>query len=68
LCGKIWAHFPLPEKHLVMCIVLIVSAEQDVMSAFENNFDIALVKLVVDETNRYSQQKISKCQPFHISL
>jgi hypothetical protein len=27
---------------------------------FENIFDIALVQLIVDETNKYAQQEISK--------
>jgi hypothetical protein len=45
-----------------------VSVEQDVMSAFENNFDVARVKLIVDETNRCGQQEISKCQPFDLYL
>lgn len=30
------------------------------MSAFENNFDIALMQLIVDETNRYAQKEILK--------
>jgi hypothetical protein len=34
------------------------SAELDVVSAFENISDIALLKLTVGETNRYAQQKI----------
>jgi hypothetical protein len=36
------------------------TAEPDVMSAFENIFDIAFVQLTVDVTNRYAQQEISK--------
>jgi hypothetical protein len=36
------------------------TAELDVMSAFENIFNIALVQLIVDETTRYAQQEISK--------
>jgi hypothetical protein len=36
------------------------TAELDVVSVFENIFDIALVQLIVDETNRYAQQEISK--------
>jgi hypothetical protein len=36
------------------------AAELDVVTAFENIFDIALVQLIVDETNRYAQQEISK--------
>jgi hypothetical protein len=35
------------------------NAELDV-SAFENIFDIALAQLIVDETNTYAQQEISK--------
>jgi hypothetical protein len=34
--------------------------ELDVVSAFENIFGISLVQLIVDETNRYAQQEISK--------
>jgi hypothetical protein len=34
------------------------TAELDAVSAFENIFDIALVQLIVDETNRYAQQEI----------
>jgi hypothetical protein len=30
------------------------------MSAFENNFDVALVKLIVHETSIYGQHEISK--------
>jgi hypothetical protein len=30
------------------------------VSAFENNFDIALMQLIVDETNRYAQKEILK--------
>jgi hypothetical protein len=37
-----------------------VSAEQDVMSAFENIFDTPPVPLIADETNRYAKQKISR--------
>jgi hypothetical protein len=36
------------------------TAELHVVSAFENIFDIALVQLIVDETNTYAQQEISK--------
>jgi hypothetical protein len=36
------------------------TAELDVMSAFENISDVAFVQLIVDETNRYVQQEISK--------
>jgi hypothetical protein len=36
------------------------TAELDVVSAFENIFDIALVQLIVDENNRYGQQEILK--------
>jgi hypothetical protein len=36
------------------------TAELDVVSAFESIFDISLVQLIVDETNRYAQQEISK--------
>jgi hypothetical protein len=36
------------------------TAELDVMSAFENIFDNALVQHIVDETNRYAQQEIAK--------
>jgi hypothetical protein len=36
------------------------TAELDVVSAFENIFYIALVQLIVDETNKYVQQEISK--------
>jgi hypothetical protein len=32
----------------------------NVVSAFENIFDIALVQLIVDETNKNAQQEISK--------
>jgi hypothetical protein len=38
----------------------INNAELDVVSAFENIFDIALVQLIADETNTYAQQEISK--------
>jgi hypothetical protein len=37
-----------------------VSAEQDVMSAFENIFHIPLVLLIADKTNNYAKQVISK--------
>ncbi|PNF40920.1 hypothetical protein B7P43_G14977 [Cryptotermes secundus] len=36
------------------------TAELDVISVFESIFDISLVQLIVDETNRYAQQEISK--------
>jgi hypothetical protein len=36
------------------------TAELDVMSVFENIFDIALAQLIVDKTNGYAQQEISK--------
>jgi hypothetical protein len=36
------------------------TAELDVVSVFENIFDIVLVQLTVDETNKYAQQEISK--------
>jgi hypothetical protein len=36
------------------------TAELDVMSVFENIFDIAHVQLIVDETNKYAQQEILK--------
>jgi hypothetical protein len=36
------------------------TAELDVVSAFENIFDNALVQHIVDETNRYAQQEIAK--------
>jgi hypothetical protein len=36
------------------------TAELSVVSVFENIFDIALVELIIDETNRYAQQEISK--------
>ncbi|XP_023725727.1 piggyBac transposable element-derived protein 4 [Cryptotermes secundus] len=36
------------------------TAELDVVSVFESIFDISLVQLIVDETNKYAQQKISK--------
>jgi hypothetical protein len=36
------------------------TAELHVVSVFENIFDIALVQLIVDETNKYVQQEISK--------
>jgi hypothetical protein len=36
------------------------TAELDVVSVFENIFDIALVQLIVDETNKYAHQEISK--------
>jgi hypothetical protein len=41
------------------------TSELDVMSAFENIFHIALVQLIVDETNRYAQQEISKSMRPH---
>jgi hypothetical protein len=43
-----------------VCGHQINTAELDVVSAFENNFDIAFVQLIVDETKRYAQQEISK--------
>jgi hypothetical protein len=36
------------------------TAELVVVSVFENIFDIVLVQLIVDETNKYAQQEISK--------
>jgi hypothetical protein len=36
------------------------TAELDVVSVFENIFDIALVQLIVDEINKYAQQEIWK--------
>jgi hypothetical protein len=36
------------------------TTELDVMSAFENIFDTALVQLTVEEANRYAHQEISK--------
>jgi hypothetical protein len=36
------------------------TAELDVLSVFENIFDIALVQIIVDETDKYAQQEISK--------
>jgi hypothetical protein len=36
------------------------TAELDVVNVFENIFDIALVQLIVDETNKCAQQEISK--------
>jgi hypothetical protein len=36
------------------------TAELDVLSVFENIFDIALVQLIVDKTNKYARQEISK--------
>jgi hypothetical protein len=36
------------------------TAELDVVSVFENIFDIALIQLIVEETNKYAQQEISK--------
>jgi hypothetical protein len=41
------------------------TAELDVLSAFENIFDTVLVQLIVNKTNRYAQQEISKSvKPF----
>jgi hypothetical protein len=40
------------------------TAELDVVSVFENIFEIALVQLIVDETNKYAQQEISKSITF----
>jgi hypothetical protein len=40
------------------------TAELDKVSAFENIIDITLVQLIVDETNRYAQQKISDLSHF----
>jgi hypothetical protein len=41
------------------------AAQLDVLNAFVNIFDIALVQLIVDETNRYAQQEILKSvKPF----
>jgi hypothetical protein len=34
------------------------TTELDVMSALENIFDIPLVQLIVEETDRYAQQQI----------
>jgi hypothetical protein len=34
------------------------TADLNVLSAYENIFDIAVVQLTVDETNRYAQQEI----------
>jgi hypothetical protein len=36
------------------------TGELDVVRAFENIFDVALVQLIVDEPNRYAHQEISK--------
>ncbi|XP_023703521.1 piggyBac transposable element-derived protein 4-like [Cryptotermes secundus] len=36
------------------------TAELDVVGSFEKIFDIAIVQLIVDETNRYAQQEIAK--------
>jgi hypothetical protein len=36
------------------------TAELDVVSALEIIFDIALVQLIVDETNKYAEQEILK--------
>jgi hypothetical protein len=36
------------------------TTELDVVSAFENIFDNALVQHIVDETNKYAQQEIAK--------
>jgi hypothetical protein len=36
------------------------TAELNVVCVFENIFDIALVQVIVDETNKYAQQEISK--------
>jgi hypothetical protein len=36
------------------------TTDLNVVSAFENIFYIPLVQLIVDETNRYAQQEISK--------
>jgi hypothetical protein len=68
LCDKIWAHFPLHEKHFVVSTVSSATAEQDVVSAFESIFDVTLVKFTVDETNQYALQETLKCHPFHILL
>jgi hypothetical protein len=38
----------------------INNAELDVVSSFENIFDIPLVQLIVDETTIYARQEISK--------
>jgi hypothetical protein len=36
------------------------TAELDVVSVFEDIFDITLVQFIVDEINKYAQQEISK--------
>jgi hypothetical protein len=36
------------------------TVELGVVSAFQNIFDIAPVQLIVDETNRYTQQETKK--------
>jgi hypothetical protein len=60
LCGIIYS---FPTSRETFCNVYCPqfdTTELDVMSALENIFDIALVQLIVDETNRYAQQEISK--------
>jgi hypothetical protein len=47
------------------------TAELDVMNAFENISDIALVQLIVNETNRFAQQGILKTVSpftFHVTI
>jgi hypothetical protein len=58
--------FPTSQETLwAVCGPQFDTAELDVLSAFENTFDTALVELIVDETNRYAQQEISKSvKPF----
>jgi hypothetical protein len=53
----------LPASRETFCTVYgpqFDTAELDAVSAFENVFDIVLVQLIVDETNRHAQQEILK--------
>jgi hypothetical protein len=53
--------FPTSRETFVMCMIRRYDpAELDVVSAFETISDVALVRLIIDETNRYAQQEISK--------
>jgi hypothetical protein len=45
---------------VLVCGPQFDTADLDVISAFESIFNIALVQLIVDESNRYAQQEISK--------
>jgi hypothetical protein len=58
-----WEGCPFSASRETFCNVYgpqFDTAEPDVISVFENIFDIALVQLIVDETNNYAQQKISQ--------